>query len=657
MIMPARVWLVAFSIICISSFGQTADLPDIIITTAEYLAADETDPETATIFIERLLELAENKVKINSANESELSRLFFLTEFQVRVLIDYIMTNGSIATPYEIAYIPGFDTSLAMMMEPFIAFDKVELTGNAPVYVNQSLMSNAIYKKGSDTLRPVLSAIKLLTKYKIEAGRFSAGLTVEKDGGEQSFINTRKVPDFLSAYCIYEGTGIIRNIIIGDFSVRFGQGTNIYSGIGSLSSLASSDFMTGKNEIRQYSSTDENNYFRGIATSLNLGFADLFIYYSRNLIDASLNYSEDSVAASINNFYRTGLHSTPSSLSKKDVITEISYGTNLSFNLKNFRGGITWSENRYSLPVISGSDEPKDINSFTGKSNSLLSADYKWLYKNFIMYGEYSSNTGNGYAYLQGIKLKPDNRLTINILFRHFDKKFVSFHGISSVGSGSNNETGLRANIIYEAAKNLFLSGGADFDWHHWLKYRCDAPSYGKKYEIKVAYYPSDGFSIEAYYNLNSYMLNEESDNHINKPVVRNNRSLKTIIKYSPGPQINLGTRMEYKALSMRGEQGMILSQDFNYTFNRVPLRLWLRWSLFDTDSYDSRIYIYENDLVNSFNIPALFDRGTRSYIMLAWKIKTGSELRFKYGITTTNMASGIVTDREEFKFQLRVLL
>ena len=245
--MSVRVFIIALLFFTgFSAFCQNENLPDIIISTAEYLSADETDPEAATQFIERLMELSENKVKINSGNESEISRLFFLTEFQVKILVDYLRTNGAVATPYEIAYIPGFDTSLAMMIEPFIALDKVEFSATSPSYFKQNLTSNIIYRKDSDTTEPYLQSFKILTKYRAETGHFSTGFTIEKDAGENSVFETHKMPDFLSGYLAFEGTGFVRKVIAGDFSVRTGEGTNISSGLGTLSSLSASDFMAGE---------------------------------------------------------------------------------------------------------------------------------------------------------------------------------------------------------------------------------------------------------------------------------------------------------------------------------------------------------------------------------------------------------------------------
>ena len=329
------------------SFSQDDNLPDIIISIAEELASDDTDPEATTILIERLLELTDNPVRINSADESELARIFFLTEFQVKVICDYIRSNGKITTPYEIAYLPGFDNATAMMIKPFIVFDASETLRSGPAKINQTFMSNISYKPESDSSIIALSSLKLLTKYKLIAGRFTAGITGEKDAGEQSLFTRGKAPDFLSGYCMYQGTGLVRRLIAGDYSIRFGQGTNISSGIRSGMSLTTPDYMAGKNEIRQYSSTDENNFFRGVAAGFNLKFIDVYLFYSQNKIDASLSFDEDSVATSVKNLYKTGFHDTSSSQEKKDVLIEISTGANISFNLNNLRAGLTWSENRF----------------------------------------------------------------------------------------------------------------------------------------------------------------------------------------------------------------------------------------------------------------------------------------------------------------------
>ena len=63
---------------------------------------------------------------------------------------------------------------------------------------------------------------------------------------------------------------LYRKVILGDYSARFGQGTNINTGISTGLSLTSQGYMSATNEIKPYTSTDENNFFRGIATVLSI---------------------------------------------------------------------------------------------------------------------------------------------------------------------------------------------------------------------------------------------------------------------------------------------------------------------------------------------------------------------------------------------------
>ena len=78
----------------------------------------------------------------------------------------------------------------------------------------------------------------------------------------------------------------------------------------------------------------------------------------------------------------------------------------------------------------------------------------------------------------------------------------------------------------------------------------------------------------------------------------------------------------------------MLLLQDISYRFGKIPLSVWFRYCIFKTDSWYSRLYVYENDLLNSFSIPALSGEGSRSYINGCMESEKFIDLRIKYGIT-----------------------
>src|SRR5512133_11374 len=88
---------------------------------AEILAL--SDEYNAEGIFENLAELRERPVLINSGDEEEIARLFFLTDFQVKVLADYVARNGPVVSVYEIALLPGFDRGTAMLVAPYVSLE------------------------------------------------------------------------------------------------------------------------------------------------------------------------------------------------------------------------------------------------------------------------------------------------------------------------------------------------------------------------------------------------------------------------------------------------------------------------------------------------------------------------------------------------------
>ncbi|MEI6049763.1 MAG: helix-hairpin-helix domain-containing protein [Bacteroidota bacterium] len=638
------------------SFSQGTKLSEVVISIAEELAADDSDPEAASSYVERLYELAENPVKLNSAGENEISRLFFLSDFQVKVIIDYIHSSGRIVSVYELANVPGFDRETVEMMIPFILLDsKVAMTSDSVRWRNASITNLSIRSGNGDTTSSG-SRLKMLTKYKFTAGSFSGGLTVEKDPGEKLFAVNSPLPDFLSAHIVYNGTGLIQRLIVGDYSARFGQGTNINTGIRTGLSLTAPGYMSARDEIKPYTSTDENNFFRGVAAEFSHKNIGLSLFYSKNYLDATLGSTSDSSSSYIENFYLAGVHNTPSTLLKKDAISELAYGINLSYNFNNVRMGFTWSGNRFSLPVRMAGNDPEDIFKFDGNGTNLYTISYSSLIKRILLYGEFSTNGTGKYAFVQGLSFRPSDRLTINFLFRNYNGGFISFHG-KGPGSGTStgNENGILGNFSFEAARHLFISGGCDIQHFLWLKYRCSAPTWGMKQEIRARFLPTEKLTFDASYNYRYSMVDNIETSGIPKQKEVITKSFKWSVRYALYDNLTLGTRIDYKTADPTDSRGALLLQEINYRFRQLPVTVWLRYCLFSTDTWDSRLYTYENDLLYSFSIPALSGEGSRSYIMVKWEISDIAELRVKYGITTSIENGASIKDNEELKIQIKI--
>jgi hypothetical protein len=638
-------------------FSQETKVSEAIISIVENLSSDNSDPETTAIYFDKLQELAENPVRLNSSGEDEISRLFFLSDFQIKALVDYSHSSGKIISVYELANIPGFDKITVEMMIPFITLEMNNKPDTDTTRWRNTLLTNLSYKTGNNDTSFLGSSVRLLSKYKFISGGFTGGFTIEKDQGEKLLTGNPPVPDFLSAYLSYSGKGVIKRIILGDFSARIGQGTNINTGIRTGLSLIAPGYMAARDELKQYTSTDENNFFRGVAAEFAIKNLEVSLFYSKKSIDASTGSGTDFSNEYIESFYQGGLHNTYSMMKKKDAVTDLTYGLNVSYNFNNVKVGIALSDDRISLPLRVSENNPENILDFNGDRNTLYSVYYNSLIKRILLFGEISSNMIHKYALVQGLSLRPSDRLTVNFLFRNYSTGYFTLHGKGPGSSSSTeNEQGILGNFSFEAAKHLFISGGCDIYRFPWLKYRNSAPSSGVKKELRVTYMPSENVAVEASYNFRLSMVDEQGYTGIADQEENIARTIKGSVKYSLSKNLTLGTRLDYKIADPSDSRGMLLLQDINYHFRQIPVAIWLRYCLFNTEDWNSRLYTYENDLLYSFSIPALSGEGSRSYIMAKWEIGNTAEIRLKYGITTLTANKTNPETTNEIKFQIKAM-
>ncbi len=651
-----KVFIFICSLVSLNAFSQESETSDVITSIAEELASDEDIPETVELFIQQLYELVENPVRINSGDEKEISRLFFLSDFQVKALIDYISSSGNIVSVYEIAAIPGFDRQTAEWMVRFISLQENPYGSSKNSRLRNSLLSNLILKSGRPDSTCPGSPLKVLTRYSFEAGSYSGGFTAEKDAGEKLFAGTPPMPDFLSAYLVYSTRGIMKKIIIGDYSSRFGLGTNINTGMHTALSLNSPGYMSVRNEIKPLKSTEENNYFRGVAGEFSYKKLGLILFFSINNIDASVELSEDSSKLFVSGLYSAGLHNGPGLVLKKDVLTNTSCGINLSFSTKSLRTGMSWTHTSFSIPFEPEANDPEKLYDFRGYNNSILSVHYNYLINRLLLFGELSGNNPGALAFIQGVTIRPSDRFSVNFLYRNYSPGFVSFHGKGPGNTSStSNEKGIMGTFSFEFAKHFFITAGCNISNSPWLQYRTSFPSFAKKYQVRFRYLPDEKYSFDLSYDLRSAMYDTDRDQGISLVSENDSRTLRGVAKIMVNERLTVSTRSDTKFARPSGSNGMLLLQDLNYRFRRIPLTIWFRYCIFKTDDWNSRLYTYENDLLYSFSVPALSGDGTRSYVMLKWDLKDFAEMRIKYGFTERQDKGSVSEKIQDIKVQFRI--
>lgn len=612
--------------------------------------ADDSDPAS---LLEELAELKESPVNINSGDAKEISRLFFLTEFQVMVLADHVMRNGSVVTLYELALLPAFDRNTVMLMAPYITLQSAP-KGGGRVYgrTTVTLTASARFISGE----PASDGVRSLLKMKHEQGRFSLGLTAENDPGEPFTFKNGYGSDFLSGYLEFRGKGIADRVIVGDYALRIGEGLVFNSSRWMGSWLSSPSFMSGRSTAVPYTSTEENSFFRGLCLMLGSMNAGGVLFVSSNKIDARLLHSVDSTATGVSNLVSGGLHVSPSQLEARNSLTENVAGIHLTAGAPKIRGGVTASATRFSLPFYPDRSKPENLHAFEGDRLLNLAADFKAGTGPVLFFAEAALSLPGSWAATAGLRAKPSGRVTFNLLARHFSPDYHAFHsGAFKAGSGSGNETGLSASLHLETARHLFVTAAADHYLIPWLRYRSASPSYGNRIELKGEYLPRNDISLRLSYTSSSREYDVASETGTALSETHTRQQVSFVLNCNPVAGLRLTSRASASFISPSEEKGYLLCQDFVYSFRSVPLRLWFRYALCSSDGWDSRLYAWENDLLSSFSVPALYGEMTRSFIMLSWKPAERAEMRLKYAFTESGNDSGTGL-KHELKGQVRMV-
>lgn len=129
-------------------------------------------------------------------------------------------------------------------------------------------------------------------------------------------------------------------------------------------------------------------------------------------------------------------------------------------------------------------------------------------------------------------------------------------------------------------------------------------------------------------------------------------------ISHFPNEALRLNTRWQQSIYTLNHEtdRGWAIAQDV--TYQRGRWKTDLRFALFDAEDYDTRQYIYENDLLYTFSIPAYYGRGSRTYWVLRYKLNRHLSFYSKVGRTVyedrSMIGSGLETIERNTRTDVR---
>jgi len=644
-------------VISLNCLYPQEQLPGHIISLLEDIAGLSGDDIEAAEYAEELILLAEDPVRINSAGDNELKRLFFLTGFQLRSIIDYRNKHGSILSAMELSYLPGFDTELASLVSAFAVFDpplREKISSSAR---HMRFLFNYIQQDDKNETKYIGSPDKILSKARYSSGPLTAYLTMDKDRGEPLLLPGR-TPDFVSASLAYRTGTVIDKIIVGDFKVRFGQGLTACNGFSRPPVPTEARLMKGNSNIIPYSSSAESDFFRGAALSISTSGININAFASLNMIDATTAYDENTQTKYVSSFYSSGLHNTTNTLMKRKQVSEKSAGININRMYNNLYCGFSLVHSGFSLPV-GPPDHPRDIYDFSGINNTTLSLDYAYLLKDSYLFAEFALHNAHKTAFIQGISLNPEGRMRFNLLYSRVNRGFNAFHG-KAAGMSTFNRPGrnIISNISCELSQALSLSAGIMDRKELWYNNISGGFPRSMLYMVSLSFRPAESISLSAdiKHRISDRWVNPLQGVKTRMPMEKTNLRLSAEILVTE--RFQLRTRLEQSLIAGSHDRGFMCYQSASYSARSLPLEIRARLAVFKTGSYDSRLFAWEDDLLYNPLVKALYGEGSRSYIMILYKLPGAVKIRLKYAVSRLAAEDDVCYDTyDELKFQLLISL
>lgn len=634
------ILLLSVSIICFAQSPETLPqkaMQAINQQLENITAAHEDNVPEDDSYLQQAVQYLHDPINLNTANEQSFRELQVVSPLQVRNLIFYREKLGRLIDIYELQAVPGWDILTIEKIRPYV-------TVNTQEHIFESLKKRmkkggrSILLRASQTLETSAgyhidpasgknyyagSPQKILLRYRYNyKNLLQYGVLGEKDPGEQFFKGAQKQGfDFYSAHFFVRRLGMIKSLAIGDYSVNLGQGLIQWM---SLAFKKGPDISLIKREadvLRPYSSSGEINFHRGVGITLAKRRWETTVFASYRKIDANFAAGDTASSADdlVTSLQSSGYHRTPSELADKGSQRQLSFGGNISYQLKSLHLGLNAIHYSFKYPLLK-QGEPYNLYALKGRSFSNYSADYSFTYRNIHLFGEAAFTEKNYPAVISGALISAAADVDLSLLYRNISPRYQSLYSDAfTENSAPSNEKGFFAGITVRPATAWRVSAYADLFSFPWLKYRVNMPGTGSDYMVQLTYRPDKLLEIYTRFKAERKPINFDTADHVLTPVVQQPKlDWRVQVSYQFNRAILVRSRTEAVWFDKKGpaaETGFLINADLVWHPANKPWSGNMRLQYFETEGYNSRIYGYEDDVLYSYSIPVLYGKGYTYYL------------------------------------------
>ena len=589
-------------------------------------------------------------LNINEATKEDLQIFGAFTSIQIESFLSYRKTLGKFISKYELQSIPNWNTALIKKIHQFLFIkNKNEFLNSLPIAIKEGnqlllLRTRAVLEKSIaydyDTTTKtkkyagIPASISMKYQFKFDQ-EFKFGILMENDAGERfAFNRNTKGFDFISAHLYKKSNGFLQLICLGDYTVNIAQGLIQWQTMGVKKSTEVTNIKHESEIIKPYQSFNEINFHRGICIGVKKFQTNAVLFYSNRNLDAntSIDSSNNIMASSLNYL---GLHRTENEISNKKNLNQQAFGVSINSKFKNISISVNALHYQFKFP-IQKQNLPYNLFAFKGSSLTSYSIGYSFTKLNTHFFGE-TAFSYKGFATTNGLLSAISGKADLSILYRNISKSFQSINANAFTENSSvNNEKGVYFGISIKPQSRWQINMSADFFSMPWLQYQTNAPSSGMSFLIRITNTPNKKLSaVFTFKHQISQTSSSEINNYIIKPLSEIERnSLRCHLNKVISPSITWRSRMEFqiiKSMGLSKSEGFLFFTEMLYKPLMKRISSNVRVAYFECTNYDSRIYAFENDLSNSYALPAFYDDGFRYFLNVQYVISKKIHCRLKF--------------------------
>lgn len=606
-------YLATITVSCTLVLGQDAFLEQI------------TGDAVPTPDMDRIEYYSDHPILLDSASVDEIADLPFISRSMARRIRTLLKSPNPPRTLDNLCNQLGCSDEQRLVLERCTRLGSSGLLSGATIHLRSRTMYWVTPPRASVDGRFRGIPHEQYFRVTTNAGRMSITALTNKDAGEPI------VADFISGSLRTSiGNGIV---IVGDYYTELGLGLVLWRPFGARKGT---DVITPCTElgrgIKQYRSAMEYRFFRGIAAEQSIPIGDsVSVTIRAGLSALPRSGTIDSISRSITSLSTDGYNRTPSELAKRHVITERSGIASAEYHSSSLTIGSALFALDYPYPITSSSTlvMPAKRGVF-----ATFYAYYQW--EQTIGAWELSRDYGGNIASRIGIEHRAE-RTAIALGGRWCAPYFRAPFGYNfGEAAQPTNEAGIYGGIRSWLGRSVLLLAYADFYSHiatigNLPRLRRGIDAFG---EVRIRADQQTQVIVRI-------RQEHRTDDRSTKQGIVADEVLRSTIRcelqYGNGHGLTSRIRIEgiqrtsTEAPNIKTEYGIAAFGEFSIPLSE-QITIGARWTYYQTDSFASAVYTFEQLAPGLLVSAPLYGNGSRSFAFVRWRFWERFSLWIRYG-------------------------